>query len=69
MTRLGWFLTNYRGKKLVTHGGTIAGFSSEVNRFDGLSIIVLSNAKQGADRRGQADVIADAIYDRLPSLK
>jgi CubicO group peptidase (beta-lactamase class C family) len=66
---LGWFLTSYRGKKLVTHGGAIAGFSSEVNRFDGLSIIVLSNGKQGADRRGQADAIADAIYDRLASRK
>lgn len=65
----GWFLTSYRGKKLVTHGGAIAGFSSEVNRFDGLSIIVLSNGKQGADRRGQADAIADAIYDRLAPRK
>lgn len=65
----GWFLTSYRGKKLVTHGGAIGGFSSEVNRFDGFSIIVLSNGKQGADRRGQADAIADALYDRLPVLK
>jgi CubicO group peptidase (beta-lactamase class C family) len=63
---LGWFLTSYRGQKVVTHGGAIAGFSSEVNRFDGRSIIVLSNCKQGADRRGQADAIADALYDRLP---
>jgi CubicO group peptidase (beta-lactamase class C family) len=66
---LGWFLSSYRGNKLVTHGGAIAGFSSEVNRFDGLSIIVLSNGKQGADRRGQADAIADALYDRLPARK
>jgi CubicO group peptidase (beta-lactamase class C family) len=66
---LGWFLTSYRGRKLVTHGGAIAGFSSEVNRFDGLSIIVLCNGKQGADRRGQADAIADALYDRLPARK
>jgi CubicO group peptidase (beta-lactamase class C family) len=66
---LGWFLTSYRGRKLVTHGGAIAGFSSEVNRFDGLSIIVLSNGKQGADRRGQADAIADALYDRMPARK
>ena len=66
---LGWFLTTYRGRKVVTHGGAIAGFSSEVNRFDGYAIIVLSNAKQGADRRGQADAIADAIYDRLRALE
>ena len=61
----GWFLTSYRGKKLATHGGAIAGFSSEVNRFEDVSIIVLCNGKQGADRRGQADAIADALYDRL----
>lgn len=66
---LGWFLTSYRGRKVVTHGGAVAGFSSEVNRFDGYAIVVLSNAKQGADRRGQADVIADALYDRLPERK
>lgn len=66
---LGWFLTSYRGQKVVTHGGAVAGFSSEVNRFDGLAIIVLSNCKQGADRRGQADAIADALYDRLPAPK
>jgi CubicO group peptidase (beta-lactamase class C family) len=66
---LGWFLTTYRGQKVVTHGGAIAGFSSEVNRFDGVSVIVLSNGKQGTDRRGQADAIADAIYDRLPARK
>jgi CubicO group peptidase (beta-lactamase class C family) len=66
---MGWFLTSYRDRKVVTHGGAIAGFSSEVNRFDGLSIIVLSNGKQGADRRGQADASADALYDRLQERK
>ena len=66
---LGWFLGSYRRQKVVTHGGAIAGFSSEVNRFDGFSIVVLSNGKQGADRRGQADAIADALYDRLPARK
>jgi CubicO group peptidase (beta-lactamase class C family) len=61
----GWFLAKYRGKRLVTHGGAIAGFSSVVNRFDDIAIIVLSNGKQGADRRGQADALATALYDRL----
>jgi CubicO group peptidase (beta-lactamase class C family) len=61
----GWFLTTYRGKRLVTHGGAIAGFSSIVNRFDDIAIIVMSNGKQGADRRGQADAIATALFDRL----
>jgi CubicO group peptidase (beta-lactamase class C family) len=62
---LGWFLTSYRGVELVTHGGAIAGFSSIVNRFPraGVTIIVLCNAKQGADRMGHADAIARAIAD------
>jgi len=62
---LGWFLTSYRANRLVTHGGAIAGFSSVVHRFDTLTIVVLSNGKAGADRRGQADAIGTAIYDAL----
>lgn len=64
---LGWFLSSYRGEPLITHGGAIAGFSSIVNRFPGrrLTIIVLSNGKQGEDRMGQADALARAIADLL----
>lgn len=63
----GWFLTSYRGAELRTHGGAIAGFSSIVNWFprDGWTVIVLSNGKQGADGRGQADGIATAIAEAL----
>ncbi|HEU0078795.1 MAG TPA: serine hydrolase domain-containing protein, partial [Longimicrobiaceae bacterium] len=64
---LGWFLSSDRGEPLVTHGGAIAGFSSIVNRFPRrrLTIIVLSNGKQGDDRMGQADAIARAIAAEL----
>jgi CubicO group peptidase (beta-lactamase class C family) len=64
---LGWFLSSQRGEPLITHGGAIAGFSSIVNRFPQrrLTIIVLSNGKQGADRMGQADAIARAIAAEL----
>lgn len=64
---LGWFLSEYRGETLLTHGGAIAGFSSIVNVFprQGWTIIVLSNGKQGPDRRGQADAIARVIADTL----
>ncbi|MFN2602573.1 MAG: serine hydrolase domain-containing protein [Gemmatimonadaceae bacterium] len=60
-----WFIQNYRGAYLLEHGGAVAGFSSQLNRFvrDGWTIIVLSNGKQGADRRGQADAIASVIAD------
>ncbi|MBA3406273.1 MAG: beta-lactamase family protein [Gemmatimonadaceae bacterium] len=62
---LSWFLTSYRGAELVSHGGAVAGFSSMLDRFvrDGWTIIVLSNAKQGADRLSQASAIARSIAD------
>jgi hypothetical protein len=62
---MGWFITTHRGQPLITHGGAIAGFNSVVNRFEALTIIVLANGKQGSDRRGQANFIADAIRDHL----
>lgn len=59
----GWFLTEFGGRRLHTHGGAIAGFSSVVNLYpdDSLAVVVLSNGKQGADRSGQAQALADAI--------
>lgn len=63
----GWFLTRDHEADLITHGGAITGFSSIVNWFpkEELMMIVLSNGKQGPDRRGQADGIARAIADAL----
>jgi CubicO group peptidase (beta-lactamase class C family) len=62
---LAWFLQSYRGVELINHGGAVAGFSSVLNRFvhAGWTIIVLSNGKQGTDRRAQADAIARAVAD------
>jgi CubicO group peptidase (beta-lactamase class C family) len=62
---LGWFLSEHGGEALLTHGGAIAGFSSVVNRFLArrLTVIVLANAKQGADRLGHADAIGRAVGD------
>ena len=59
----GWFLLEENGRRVQTHGGAIAGFSSIVNRYPdaGYTIIVLSNSKQGSDRLGQADGVARAI--------
>ena len=59
---MGWFITRFRDRDLITHGGAVAGFNSVVNRFPGLTIIVLSNGKQGTDRIGQANFLADAIF-------
>ena len=63
----GWFLTRNRDADVITHSGAIAGFSSISNWFpsEELMVIVLSNGKQGSDRRGQADAIARAIAEAL----
>lgn len=59
----GWFIMTYKGHKLITHGGTVSGFSGQVHRFvnDGITIIVLTNSKSGADRIGYAEVLANGI--------
>jgi D-alanyl-D-alanine carboxypeptidase len=62
----GWFITSYKGRKLLTHGGTVSGFSSQIMRFvedDNLTIIVLTNSKSGEDRIGYAEVLARGIAD------
>lgn len=49
----GWFLTRYKGHKLVTHGGAVSGFSSVINRFTDskITIILLLNTKMsGVDK-------------------
>ncbi len=67
----GWFLTSYRGHKVVTHGGTVSGFSSQIMRFtdDKITVIVNSNSKSGADRIGHAEFLAKSIADiHVPNL-
>lgn len=68
----GWFLTSYRGRKLVTHGGTLSGFSSQVMRFpeEKITVIVNSNSKAGADRIGHAELLARSVADiQVPNLE
>jgi hypothetical protein len=67
---LGWFLTTDRGDSLFTHGGAIAGFSSVMHRMPGRgwTVIVLSNMKQGSDRQGEAEAIANAIIASLRAM-
>ncbi|MCR9099111.1 MAG: serine hydrolase [bacterium] len=42
---LGWFISNHKGRKLVTHGGNIDGFSAEVALLpgDSIGVVVLTN--------------------------
>lgn len=56
----GWIIDEYKGHKLVTHGGANTGFRSNYDRYvnEGLSIIILTNtdeANPGAITRALAD--------------
>lgn len=57
---LGWFLGDACGSAVATHGGTIAGFSSNLSWAvqRNVSAIALSNGKSGPDRIGVADKVA-----------
>lgn len=63
---LAFFIGNYRGHKLVHHGGNIDGFSAEVNFLphDSIGVVVLTNMNGTPIR----DFIPLMIYDRLLGL-
>jgi CubicO group peptidase (beta-lactamase class C family) len=63
---MGFFITNYRGHKLVHHGGNIDGFSAELNFLpnDSIGVVVLTNLNGTMTR----DFIPYLVYDRLLGL-
>lgn len=60
---LGWFLTRYEGRRLVTHGGGMSGYGANLYHFpdEPLSIAVLANAEERDDGRAPVDPLARAI--------
>ena len=56
----GWFVDEYKGHKLIQHGGANIGFRSVFANFvnDGLSIIILTNTDEANPR-----IIANALAD------
>ncbi|HZH31658.1 MAG TPA: serine hydrolase domain-containing protein [Pyrinomonadaceae bacterium] len=63
----GWFIENYRGRRLIHHSGGTPGFSSIIHRFvdDKLTIIILTNH---ADRMlDQLSIDIAGMY--VPTLK
>jgi CubicO group peptidase (beta-lactamase class C family) len=48
---LGWAVYNYRGHKIVGHGGNLPGFASQLSDYaeDGTTIILLCNMFRGDD--------------------
>jgi CubicO group peptidase (beta-lactamase class C family) len=63
---MGFFITTYRGHKLVHHGGNIDGFSAELNflPYDSLGVVVLTNLNGTPTR----DFIPYLVYDRILGL-
>jgi CubicO group peptidase (beta-lactamase class C family) len=67
----GWQLGKVNGRRLVSHGGGIPGFSTQLSRFvdDGLTVIVLINSDgASADRlaRGIAGYFVPALVEKPP---
>jgi D-alanyl-D-alanine carboxypeptidase len=47
---LGWTISNFRGHRVVGHGGNTIGFASQLSRFDdGTTVILLCNMFRGDD--------------------
>jgi CubicO group peptidase (beta-lactamase class C family) len=67
----GWNVTEFRGHKLVSHGGQTAGFAANISRYtdDNLTVIVLTNLGDiglgGALARGVAKIYIPAISLRV----
>ncbi|MBI9044260.1 MAG: serine hydrolase [Anaerolineaceae bacterium] len=64
---LGWFAQNYRGSKLVHHGGNIDGFSSMMSFYpnEKMGVMVLANLNSSFAR----DVVAWDVLDRILALE
>jgi CubicO group peptidase (beta-lactamase class C family) len=65
---MGWFLTHYRGKRLVHHGGNLRGFSTLASFLpqEKLGIIFLSNAGASPLRAPLTYAIYDLLLDLSP---
>lgn len=59
----GWFITAFGGHRLVTHGGAIEGFSSNLYHFPDqrLTIAVLANSKNRDDGKAPVDLLAQDL--------
>lgn len=64
---LGWFIDSYRGRKQISHGGNIDGFTSHISFLpdENLGIVILSNLNSGFFTLP----ISYSIYDRFLGYK
>jgi CubicO group peptidase (beta-lactamase class C family) len=65
---LGWMLENYRGHRLVHHGGNIDGFSTLVSFAprDGIGVVVLSNQNATPLPTALTYSVLDSLLDLSP---
>lgn len=61
----GWFITRFAGRRLMTHGGGITGFSANLYHFpdDSLTIAVVANVKGRDDGAAPVDPLARRIAE------
>jgi CubicO group peptidase (beta-lactamase class C family) len=66
---LGWFLAEYKGRRVVTHGGGDIGFRSYVALLpdDGVGVVLASNYSQ-TPLRGILNGVLDILYGAEPFL-
>jgi len=66
---LGFNLTDYRGRKLVTHTGGLSGMVSRVALVpeEGLAVVVLTNQESGGGRDAIAYRLLDAFLGAPPT--
>ena len=67
---LGWFLRDYRGRKLVTHTGGAPGYVSRVTIVpeENLGVVVLTNAEEGGARDSITFHVLDQFFVRPPPI-
>jgi CubicO group peptidase (beta-lactamase class C family) len=63
---MGFFLSTYRGHKVVDHGGNIDGFSADLSFLpaEKIGVVVLTNL----DGNPLPDIVVNNVYDRLLGL-
>ncbi len=61
----GWFITRFAGRRLLTHGGGVTGFSANLYHFpdEELTIAVLANVKGRDDGQAPVDPLARRIAE------
>lgn len=68
---LGWWIKDYQGHRIVTHGGSIDGFRANVTLVprEKLGVVVLTNFGMTSGRTEMPEALARTVIDRALNLK